>query len=50
VERASGDYSTALYPFLVGPSPRSNISYVLLGLAAALALGLLVKQRLDRRS
>ena len=49
VERASGDYSTALYPFSVGPSPRSNLSYVLLGLAAALALGLLIKQRLDRR-
>jgi len=50
VERASGDFSTARYPFSVGRAPQSHLPYLLLGLAAALALGLLVKQRLDRRA
>jgi hypothetical protein len=49
LERASGDLSTARYPFSVGGAPRSAIPYLLLGLAAALAIGVLAKQRLDRR-
>jgi len=49
VERASGDFSTARYPFSVGRAPQSIIPYLLLGLAAALALGVIVKQRLERQ-
>jgi hypothetical protein len=50
LERASGDLSTARFPFSVGGTPQSFIPYVLLGLAAALAIGVLAKQRLlDRQ-
>jgi hypothetical protein len=49
LERASGDQSTARYPFSVGGAPQSAIPYLLLGLAAALAIAVLAKQRLDRR-
>jgi hypothetical protein len=49
IERPSGDLSTARFPFSVGRAARLPIPYLLLGLAAALALGLLVKQRLERQ-
>jgi len=49
LERASGDLSTARFPFSVGGAARSALPYFLLGLAAALAIGLLVKQRWDRQ-
>ncbi|HTO79018.1 MAG TPA: hypothetical protein VMJ31_04495 [Methylocystis sp.] len=48
LERASGDLSTARFPFTVGGAA-SAIPYFLLGLAAALAIGVLAKQRLDRK-
>ena len=49
LERASGDVSTARFPFSVGGSTQSAIPYLLLGLAAALAIGVLVKQRWGRQ-
>ncbi len=49
LERSSGDQSTARFPFSVGGSPRSNIPYLLLGLAAVLALAMFVMQRREKK-
>jgi hypothetical protein len=49
IERPSGDQSTARFPFSVGGAPRSPIPYLLLGLAAALALVVFVMQRREKK-
>lgn len=49
IEGPSGDRSTARFPFSVGGAPRFNIPYLLLGLAAALALVVFVMQRREKK-